>query len=134
VLLGLVESTGLRMGCYGDDRDHSSLRAVIPKDPVGSWCFLLDISFKDLFPVGPLERTKFMCVQRRMAKVGFEKPQAFSDGFKGIFLSGIVLNLLKICVGLGCENQFVHGLLFSAFGERSALDGSLLRKPRQDFS
>jgi len=123
----------LRMGCYGDDRDHSSLRAVIRKDPVGSWCFLLDINFKDLFPVRPFERTKFMCVQRRMAEVGFEKPQTFSEGFKGIFLSGIVLNLPKICVGLGCENQLVHGLLFRAFGERTALDGSLLRKPGQDF-
>jgi len=124
----------LRMGCYGDDRDHSSLRAVIPKDPVGSWCFLLDISFKDLFPVRPLERPKFVRLQRGMAQVGFKKPQAFPDGFKNIPLRGIVFNLPKICVGLGCENQLVHGLLFSAFGERSALDGSLLRKPRQDFS
>jgi hypothetical protein len=64
----------LRMGCYGDDRDHSSLRAVIPKDPVGSWGFLLGISFKDLLPFRPFERAKFMCVQRRMAEVGFEKP------------------------------------------------------------
>jgi len=121
------------MRCYGDDRDHSSLRAVIPEDPVGTRCFLLDISFKDLFPVRPFEGTKFMCVQRRMAKVGFKKPQAFSDGFKGISLRGIVLNLPEICVGLGCENQFVHGLLFSTFAERSALDGSLLRKPGEDF-
>lgn len=124
----------LRMGCYGDDRDHSFLRAVIPKDPIGSWGFLLDISFKDLLPFRPFERAKFMCVQRRMAEVGFEKPQAFSDAFKGIFLKGIVLDLPKICIGLGCENQFVHGLLFNAFGKRSALDGTFLRKPRQDFS
>jgi hypothetical protein len=48
-------------------------------------------------------------------------------------LRGIVLNLPKICVGLGCKNQFVHGLLFSTLGERSAFDGSLLRKPGQDF-
>jgi hypothetical protein len=47
-------------------------------------------------------------------------------------LRGITLNLPKICVGLGCENQFVHGLLFSTPGERSAFDGSLLRKPGQD--
>jgi hypothetical protein len=26
----------LRMRCYGDDRNHSPLRAVIPEDPVGS--------------------------------------------------------------------------------------------------
>ena len=120
------------MGCYGNDRNHSSPGAIIPKNPVGARCFLLDISFKDLFPVRPFERTKFMCVQRGMAEVGFEKPQAFSDGFKGIFLRGIVLNLPKICVGLGCENQLVHGLLFSTPGERSAFDGSLLRKPGQD--
>jgi len=50
----------LRMRCYGDDRDHSPLRAVIPKDPIGSWCFMLDIRLENLFPVRPLERSKFM--------------------------------------------------------------------------
>jgi hypothetical protein len=48
-------------------------------------------------------------------------------------LRGSLFNLPKVGVGLGCENQFVHGLLFSVSGERSALDGSLLRKPGQDF-
>jgi hypothetical protein len=48
-------------------------------------------------------------------------------------LGGIVLNLQKVGVSLGCENQFVHGLLFSTFGERSVMNGSLLRKPGQDF-
>jgi hypothetical protein len=123
----------LRMRCYGDDRDHSPLRAVVPEDPVGSWGFLLDIRLEDLFPVRAFERAKFMCVQRGMAQVGFEKPQAFSDDFKGIFLRGIILNLPKICVGLGGKNQFVHRMLFSMPGERSAFDGSLLRKPGQHF-
>ena len=123
----------LRMRCYGDDRNHSSSGAIIPENPVSARCFLMDISFKDLFPVGAFERAKFMCVQRGMAQVGFEKPQAFSDDFKGIFFRGIILNLPKICVGLGGENQFVHGILFSMPGERSAFDGSLLRKAGQDF-
>jgi hypothetical protein len=48
-------------------------------------------------------------------------------------LRGIVFNLPKVGVGLRRENQFVHRLLFSVPGERSALDGSLLRKPGQDF-
>ena len=124
----------LRMRCYGDDRDHSPLRAVIPEDPVGSWCVLLDIRLEDLFPVRAFERAKFMCVQRGMAQVGFEKPQAFSDDFKDIFFRGIILNLPKICVGLGGENQFMHRMLLSMPGERSAFDRSLLRKPGQDFS
>jgi hypothetical protein len=50
----------LRMRCYGDDRDHSFLRAVIPEDPVSSRCFLLDIRLEHLFPVRPLERPKFV--------------------------------------------------------------------------
>ena len=123
----------LRMRCYSDDRDHSSLRTVIPEDPVGSWCFLLDIRLEDLFPVRPFERPKFVRLQRGMAQVGFKKPQAFPDGFKNIPLRGIVFNLPKVGVGLRRENQFVHRLLFSVPGERSALDGSLLRKPGQDF-
>jgi len=123
----------LRMRCYSDDRDHSSLRTVIPEDPVGSWCFLLDICLEDLFPVRPFERPKFVRLQRGMAQVGFKKPQAFPDGFKNIPLRGIVFNLPKVGVGLRRENQFVHRLLFSVPGERSALDGSLLRKPGQDF-
>ncbi len=123
----------LRMRCYGDGRDHSSLRAVIPEDPVGSWCFLLDIRLEDLFPVRPFERPKFVRLQRRMAQVGFKKPQAFPDGFKNIALRGIVFNLPKVGVGLGCENQLMHRLLFSVSGERSAINGSLLRKPGQDF-
>jgi hypothetical protein len=48
-------------------------------------------------------------------------------------LRGIVSNLPKVGVGLGCENQFVHLLLFGVLGERSSTDGSLLRKPGQDF-
>jgi len=98
----------LRMRCYGDDREHSSLRAVIPEDPVGSWCFLLDIRLEDLFPVRPFEGTKFMCVQRRMVEVGFEKPQAFSDGFKGIFLKGSGVKSLSLTLdsteGIGPSN------------------------------
>ena len=31
------------MKCYSDDRNHSSLRAIIPEDPVGTRCFLLGI-------------------------------------------------------------------------------------------
>ena len=121
------------MTCYGDDRDHSSLRAVIPEDPVGSRCFLLDICLEDLFPVRPFERPKFVRLQRRMAQVGFKKPQAFPDGFKNIPLRRIVFNLPKVGVGLGCENKLVHRLLLSVPGERSAFDRSLLRKPCQDF-
>jgi hypothetical protein len=48
-------------------------------------------------------------------------------------LRGIVFNFSKVGVGLGCENQFVHRLLFSVPGERSAMNGFLLRKPGQDF-
>lgn len=121
------------MGCDGYDRNQSSLGAVIPKNPIGARCFLLDIGLKNLFSVRPVERAKFVCVQRGMTQVGFEKPQAFSYGFKSIFLREIFLDLLKVCVSLGCENQFVHRLLFSMPGERSAFDGSLLREPSQDF-
>jgi hypothetical protein len=48
-------------------------------------------------------------------------------------LRGIFFNLPKVGVGLWCENQFMHRLLFSVPGERSAFDGSLLGKPDQDF-
>ena len=123
----------LRMRCYGDDRNHSPLRAVIPEDPVGSWCFLLDIRLENLFPVRVFERPKSVRLQRRMAQVGFKEPQAFPDGFENIPLRGIVSNLPKVGVGLGCENQFVHLLLFGVLGERSATNGPLLRKPSQDF-
>jgi len=124
----------LRMRGYGDDRNHSSPWAVIPENPIGSWCFLLDISLENLFPVRPFQRPKFVRLQRRMAQVRLKKPQAFPDGFKNIPLRGIVFNLPKVGVGLRRENQFVHRLLFGVPGERSALDGSLLRKPGQDFS
>jgi len=123
----------LRMRCYGDDRDHSSLRAVIPEDPVSSRCFLLDIRLEDLFPVRPLERPKFVRLQRRMAEVGFKKPQAFPEGFKNIPLRGIVFNLPKVGVRLGGENELVHRLLFRVLRKRSAINGSLLRKPGQNF-
>ena len=101
--------TGLSgVGCYGDDRNHSSLGAIIPEDPVGARCFLLGICLEDLFPVRPFERSKFVRVQRGMPQVGFKKPQAFPDGFEDISLRGVVFNLPKVGVGLGCENQFVH--------------------------
>jgi hypothetical protein len=123
----------LRMRCYGDDRDHSSHRAVIPEDTVGSWRFLLGIRFEDLFPIGPREGPKFVRLQRTMMQVGFKKPQAFPDGFKNIPLRGILFNLSKVGVGLGRENQFVHRLLFGVPGEGSPLNRSLLRKPDQNF-
>jgi hypothetical protein len=121
------------MRCYGDDRNHSSLRAIIPEDPVGARYFLLGICLEDLFPVRPFEGSKFVRVQRGMPQVGFKKPQAFPDGFEDIPLRGVVFNLPKVGVGLGCEDQFVHRSLFGVLGKRSALDGSLLRKPGEDF-
>mgnify|MGYP006903146453 CR=1 FL=1 len=121
------------MRCYGDDRNHSSLRAIIPEDPVGARCFLPGICLEDLFPVRPFEGSKFVRVQRGMPQVGFKKPQAFPDGFEDIPLRGVVFNLPKVGVGLGCEDQFVHRSLFGVLGKRSALDGSLLRKPGEDF-
>jgi hypothetical protein len=57
----------LRMRCYGDDRDHSPLRAGIPKDSIGTRRFLLNIGFKYLLPAGTFQRSKFMCLQRRMS-------------------------------------------------------------------
>jgi hypothetical protein len=48
-------------------------------------------------------------------------------------LRGIIPNLSKVGVSLGRENQFAHLLLFNVPGERSATNGSLLRKPGQDF-
>ncbi len=69
------------MRCYGDDRNHSSLGAIIPEDPEGARCFLLGICLEHLFPVRPFEGSKFVRVQRGMPQVGFKKPQAFPDGF-----------------------------------------------------
>ncbi len=121
------------MRCYGEDRNHSSLRAIIPEDPVGTRCFLLSICLEDLFPVWPVEGFKFVCVQGGMPKVGFKKPEAFPDGFEDISLRRVVFNFPKIGVGLGCENQFVHQSLFGVFGKRSSLYRSLLRKPGEDL-
>ena len=121
------------MRCYGNDRNHSSLRPIIPEDPVGARCFVLGICLEDLFPGRPFEGSKFVRVQRWMPRVGFKKPQAFPSGFENIPLRRVVFNLPKVGVGLGCEDQFVHRSLFGVLGKRSALDGSLLRKPGEDF-
>jgi hypothetical protein len=48
-------------------------------------------------------------------------------------LRGVIFNLPKVGVSLGCEDQLVHRFLFGVLGKRSALDGSLLRKPGEDF-
>jgi len=119
--------------CYGDDRNHSSLRAIIPEDPVGAGCFLLGICLEDLFPVRPFEGSKFVRVQRGMPQVGFKKPQAFPDGFEDIFLRGNFFNCPKVVIGLRGEDQFVHRSLFGVLGKRSALDGALLRESGEDF-
>ena len=89
---------------YGDDRNHSSLRAVIPEDPVGARCFLLGICLEDLFSLRPFEGSKFVGVQRGMPQVGLKKPQASPDGFEDIPLRGVVFNLPKVGIGLGCGN------------------------------
>ena len=121
------------MRCYGDDRNHSSLRPIIPEDPVGARCFVLGICLEDLFPGRPFEGSKFVRVQRWMPRVGFKKPQAFPDGFEDIFLRGIFFNRPKVGIGLRGEDQFVHRSLFGVLGKRSALDGALLREPGEDF-
>jgi len=72
------------MRCYGDNRNHFSLGAIIPKDPVGAGRFLLGICLEDLFPVRPFEGSKFVRIQRGMSQVGFKKPKAFPDGFEDI--------------------------------------------------
>ena len=96
------------MRCYGDDRDHSSFRAIIQENPVGARGFLLGICFEDLFPIRTFEGSKSVRVQRGVPQVGFKKSQAFLDGFEDMPLRGIVFDLPKVGVGLGCENQFVH--------------------------
>jgi len=101
-----VSMSGMR--CYGDDRNQSSLGAIIPEDSVGAGCFLLSICLEDLFPVRTFEGSKFVRVQRGVPQVGFKKSQAFPDGFEDMPLRGIVFDLPKVGVGLGCENQFVH--------------------------
>ena len=121
------------MRCYGDDGNHSSLRTIIPEDPVGAGCFLLGICLENLFSVRTFEGSKFVGVQRGMPEIGFKKPQTFPDGFEDIPLGRIVFELPQICVGLGGENQFVHRPLFGVLGKRSALDGPLLRKAGEDF-
>jgi hypothetical protein len=57
------------MRYYGDDRNHSSLRAIIPEDPPGTGCSLLGICLEDLFPIRPFEGSKFVRVQRGMPLV-----------------------------------------------------------------
>jgi hypothetical protein len=121
------------MRCYGDDRNHSSLRAIIPEDPVGAGCFLLGICLEDFFPVGTFKGSKFVRIQRGAPQIGFKKPQAFPNGFEDIPLGGVVFNLPKVGICLGGENQFVHRPLFRVLGKRSALDGRLLRKAGEDF-
>ena len=92
------------MRCYGDDRNQSSLGAIIPEHSVGARCFLLSICLEDLFPVRTFEGSKFVRVQRGMSQVGFKKPKAFPGGFEDISLRRVVFNLPKIGVGLGREN------------------------------
>jgi hypothetical protein len=121
------------MGCYGNDGNHSSLRTVIPEDPVGAWCFLLGICLENLFSVRPFEGSKFVRVQRGMSEIGFKKPQTFPDGFQNIPLRRILFKLSQVGISLKGENQFVHRSLFGVFGKRPALDGPLLRKPGEDF-
>ena len=96
------------MRCYGDDRNKSSLGAIIPEDPVGARCFLLGICLEDLFPVRPFERSKFVGVQRRMAGVGFKKPKTFPDSLEDILFRRVVFNLLKVSVGLGQFKVFIE--------------------------
>ncbi len=89
------------MGYYGDDRDHSFPRAIIPEDPAGARCFLLGVGFEDFFTVWPLKGSKFVRVQRGMPQVGLKQSEAFPDGFKDIPLRGVVLKLAKVSIGLG---------------------------------
>ena len=115
------------MRCYGDDRNHSSLRAIIPEDPVGTRCFLLGICLEDFFPVRSFEGSKFVRVQRGMPQVGFKKPKTFPDGLEDILFRRVIFNLSKVSVSLGRENQFMHGALFGVLGKRSAFNRSHLR-------
>jgi len=94
---------------YRDNRNHSSIRSIIPENPVSTRCFLLGICLEDLFPLRPFERSKFAGVQRRMAEVGFKKPKTFPDGLEDSLFRRVVFNLSKVSVGLGRENQFMHG-------------------------
>ena len=86
---------------YRDNRNHSSIRSIIPENPVSTRCFLLGICIEDLFPLRPFERSKFAGVQRRMAEVGFKKPKTFPDGLEDSLFRRVVFNLSKVSVGSG---------------------------------
>jgi hypothetical protein len=97
------------MRCYRDDRNYSSFRSIIPENPVSTRRFLLSICLEDLFPMRAFERSKFVGFQRRMPEVGFKKSKTFSDGLEDILFRRVVFNLPKVSVGLGRENQLMHG-------------------------
>ena len=44
----------LWMGCDRNNGNPVSSRTVIPEDPIGGWCFLLDIGFKHFLSIWPL--------------------------------------------------------------------------------
>ena len=44
----------LWMGCDSNNGNPVSSRTVIPEDPIGGWCFLLDIGFKHFLSIWPL--------------------------------------------------------------------------------
>jgi hypothetical protein len=57
----------LRMRGNGNNGYLISFRTVIPKDSIRTRRFLLNIGFKYLLPAGTFQRSKFMCLQRRMS-------------------------------------------------------------------
>ena len=76
------------MRCYGGDHNHSSLRAIIPEDPVGARCFLLGICLEDLFPVRPFEGSKFVRIQRGAAG-WFQETLGILAAFRIFFCEGL---------------------------------------------
>ena len=57
--------------------DFTLIRAIIPKNSISSWSFVLSIRFENLFSMRPPKRIILVRLQARMSKIRFHETKAF---------------------------------------------------------
>src|SRR3954464_4192727 len=92
----------LGMRCDSHDSQHKNsafafetIRPVVEEDAIRGGRLVLDVGLKDFFSAEPVKGPKLVRLQGRMARIGLQQSESFSDLFEKILLLGAPLELAE---------------------------------------
>lgn len=88
------------MRCNRQDGDAFPAWAVVPEDTPSGGGLVFCVGFEDILVVRALDGIVFVCVEARVAGIGFQIPQRLPHGLEAFSQTGIRFEIVEVC---GCS-------------------------------